>query len=51
MIVKKSKQLNIAVIGLYFTVLLFSAYIFVMFFIHWDRKCTDGERENGKRKL
>ena len=32
MILKKSKKLNLAVIGLYFTILLFSAYIIVMFF-------------------
>jgi hypothetical protein len=31
--VKNSKKFNLAVIGLYFTVLLFSAYIFVMFFV------------------
>ncbi|MEH7075416.1 DUF2306 domain-containing protein [Neobacillus drentensis] len=30
---KKSKKVNPAVIGLYVTVLLFSAYIFVMFFV------------------
>jgi hypothetical protein len=31
--VKKNKKINLAVMGLYFTVLLFSAYIFVMFFV------------------